>query len=187
MRSVTEEQTDAADRSDDVPEDGERPEATAEQRVQGVPVRVPTDEDMRALGRDIATVLLPGDLLVLTGRLGAGKTTLVQGIAQGLGVERPVTSPSFVIARVHPPSSGGLPLVHADAYRLSSIAEIEDLDLETPAEQAVTVVEWGEGLAEDLSEDRLEILIDRRDDDEREVRLTGVGRRWARIFHPNRA
>lgn len=141
-------------------------------------VPVPAVEDMRALGRRLATVLLPGDLLVLSGGLGSGKTTLVQGVGEGLGVHRPVTSPTFVIARVHSSARGGLPLVHADAYRLGSIAEVDDLDLETPAEEAVTVVEWGEGLAEDLAEDRLEIHIECREGEQRLVRLTGVGRRW---------
>lgn len=145
-------------------------------------VQIATESDMRALGQRLAAVLRPGDLLVLSGKLGAGKTTLVQGIGAGLGVDRPVTSPTFVIARVHSSQSGDLPLVHADAYRLDSIAEIEDLDLETPAEEAVTVVEWGEGLAEGLADERLEIVIGLGEDDSRTVRLTGVGRRWANVF-----
>lgn len=145
-------------------------------------VQIATESGMRALGRRLAAVLRPGDLLVLFGKLGAGKTTLVQGIGAGLGVDRPVTSPTFVIARVHSSQSGGLPLVHADAYRLDSIAEIEDLDLETPAEEAVTVVEWGEGLAEGLADERLEIIIGLDEDDSRTVRLTGVGRRWSNVF-----
>src|SRR6202020_1092328 len=123
-------------------------------------LRVATAESMRDLGRELATRLRAGDLVILTGPLGAGKTTLVEGIGGGLGVRGPVTSPTFVIARVHPVLSGAGPaLVHADAYRLGSISEVDDLDLDTDASTAVTVVEWGTGLAEGLSEDRLEISI----------------------------
>src|SRR5512135_3607822 len=122
-------------------------------------IEIPTAEDMRALGRRIASGLRAGDLLVLSGPLGAGKTTLVQGIGDGLGVRGPVTSPTFVIARVHPSLSGGPALVHADAYRLGGVAEIDDLDLDSGTASSVTAVEWGEGLAEGLSEDRLEIAI----------------------------
>src|SRR5215468_8581344 len=104
----------------------------------------------------MARILRPGDLVVLTGPLGAGKTTLVQGIGAGLGVRGRVTSPTFVIARVHQGGPGPA-LVHADAYRLGSIGEVDDLDLDTDAAGAVTVVEWGTGLAEVLAEDRLEI------------------------------
>src|SRR6202042_2104076 len=92
-------------------------------------LRVATAESMRDLGRELATRLRAGDLVILTGPLGAGKTTLVQGIGAGLGVRGPVTSPTFVIARVHPSLSGGPDLVHADAYRLTSPAEVDDLDL----------------------------------------------------------
>src|SRR6516164_7471009 len=107
--------------------------------------RVATDADMRALGRRLASVLRPGDLVILAGPLGAGKTTLVQGIGAGLGVRGPVTSPTFVIARVHPvvgdPDPGRPALVHADAYRLGSISELDDLDLDMDVASAVTVVE----------------------------------------------
>ncbi len=124
-------------------------------------LRIATDEQMRDLGRRLATLLRAGDLVILAGPLGAGKTTLVQGIGEGLGVRGPVTSPTFVIARVHPPVSGSGPsLVHADAYRLGSISEVDDLDLDADATTAVTVVEWGSGLAEGLAEDRLEISIE---------------------------
>ncbi len=112
---------------------------------------VATADDMRALGRRLAAVLLPGDLVVLSGDLGAGKTTLVQGIGAGLGVRGPVTSPTFVIARVHPSLTGGPALVHADAYRLASPAEVDDLDLDASLETSVTVVEWGGGLVEGLA------------------------------------
>jgi tRNA threonylcarbamoyladenosine biosynthesis protein TsaE len=143
-------------------------------------IRIATDVAMRDLGRQLAGLLRAGDLVILTGPLGAGKTTLVQGIGAGLGVRGPVTSPTFVIARVHPVVSGSGPaLVHADAYRLGSISEVDDLDLDTDAAAAVTVVEWGAGLAEGLAQDRLEILIEPdADSDVRTVRLNGHGARW---------
>ena len=120
---------------------------------------VASADDMVALGRRLAAVLLPGDLVVLSGDLGAGKTTLVQGIGAGLGVRGPITSPTFVIARVHPSLTGGPALVHADAYRLTSPAEVDDLDLDASLETSVTVVEWGGGLVEDLAADRLDVSI----------------------------
>ena len=143
-------------------------------------LRIATGEDMRDLGRRLAALLRPGDLVILAGPLGAGKTTLVQGIGAGLGVRGPVTSPTFVIARVHPAVAGSGPaLVHADAYRLGSIGEVDDLDLDTDAASAVTVVEWGTGLAEVLAADRLEISIEPdRDGDARTVRINGHGGRW---------
>jgi tRNA threonylcarbamoyladenosine biosynthesis protein TsaE len=143
-------------------------------------LRIATDGDMRDLGRRLAALLRAGDLVILAGPLGAGKTTLVQGIGAGLGVRGPVTSPTFVIARVHPPLAGGGPaLVHADAYRLGSFGEVDDLDLDTDVGRAVTVVEWGTGLAEPLAEDRLEITIEPdRDSDVRTVRINGHGARW---------
>src|ERR1700704_5729814 len=103
---------------------------------------------MRALGRRLAAVLRPGDLVILAGPLGAGKTTLVQGIGTGLGVRGPVTSPTFVIARVHPSLVGGPSLVHVDAYRLGDALEVDDLDLDASLAESVTVVEWGEGKVE---------------------------------------
>ena len=143
-------------------------------------LRIATDGNMRDLGRRLAALLRAGDLVILAGPLGAGKTTLVQGIGAGLGVRGPVTSPTFVIARVHPPLAGhGPALVHADAYRLGSFSEVDDLDLDTDAGSAVTVVEWGTGLAEPLAEDRLEITIEPdQDGDVRTVRINGHGARW---------
>jgi tRNA threonylcarbamoyladenosine biosynthesis protein TsaE len=142
---------------------------------------VPTAAAMRDLGVRLAGRLRAGDLLVLSGDLGAGKTTLTQGIGEGLKVRGPVTSPTFVIARVHPSLCGGPPLVHVDAYRLGGFAELDDLDLDAAVEESVTVVEWGEGLAEGLADDRLEIVISRDDatPDGRVVRLTATGARWA--------
>jgi tRNA threonylcarbamoyladenosine biosynthesis protein TsaE len=143
-------------------------------------LRIATDAAMRDLGRELAARLRAGDLVILTGPLGAGKTTLVQGIGEGLGVRGPVTSPTFVIARAHPALTGSGPsLVHADAYRLGSIGEVDDLDLDADMASAVTVVEWGEGLAEGLAADRLEVRIEPHPDSEtRTVRLIGHGERW---------
>ncbi|WP_433252952.1 tRNA (adenosine(37)-N6)-threonylcarbamoyltransferase complex ATPase subunit type 1 TsaE [Actinomadura nitritigenes] len=143
-------------------------------------VTVPTDRDMRELGVRLAGLLRAGDLLVLTGHLGAGKTTLTQGIGEGLKVRGPVTSPTFVIARVHPSLAGGPPLVHVDAYRLGGFAELDDLDLDASLAESVTIVEWGEGLAEGLADDRLEVIISRGEGpgEIREVRIEGVGDRW---------
>ena len=138
---------------------------------------VPTVAGMRALGRRIAARLRAGDLVLLSGDLGAGKTTLTQGVAAGLDARGPVTSPTFVIARLHPSLRGGPPLVHVDAYRLGGAAELDDLDL--PLQEAVTVVEWGSGIAERLSPDRMEVSIRRREADERRtVTVVGVGQRW---------
>jgi tRNA threonylcarbamoyladenosine biosynthesis protein TsaE len=143
-------------------------------------LHIATDVAMRDLGRELAGRLRAGDLVILTGPLGAGKTTLVQGIGEGLRVRGPVTSPTFVIARVHPARAGSGPsLVHADAYRLGSIGEVDDLDLDADAASAVTVVEWGQGLAEGLAEDRLVISIQPDpDSDVRTVQLNGYGARW---------
>ena len=115
----------------------------------------------RAYGRRLAEVLRAGDLVVLTGPLGAGKTTLTQGLGEGLGVRGQVASPTFIIARVHPPLADGPALVHVDAYRLGGLEELDALDLDASLEDSVTVVEWGEGLAEVLSEDRLELVLER--------------------------
>ena len=143
-----------------------------------VTVTVPTAGAMRALGTRLASLLRAGDLVILIGDLGAGKTTLVQGIGAGLGVRGPVTSPTFVIARVHPSLSGGPDLVHADAYRLTSPAEVDDLDLDETIDSSVTVVEWGGGLAEGLAADRLEVTITPAGQG-REVQITGHGERWS--------
>ena len=143
-------------------------------------------DEMRELGRALAEQLRAGDLLVLSGELGAGKTTFTQGLGEGLGVRGAVTSPTFVIARVHPSEVDGPDLVHVDAYRLGGMAELDDLDLDTDLEDAVTVVEWGAGLAESLAESRLEVQIVRAltveeldgDEDPRRVEITPVGPRW---------
>ena len=140
-------------------------------------VELPTVEDTRAFGARLGSLLRAGDLVVLTGPLGAGKTVLVQGIGAGLHVRGTGVSPTFVIARVH---RGPLPLVHVDAYRLGSLDEVDDLDLDVDAADAVTVVEWGAGLVEQLADDRLEIMIERADEsDVRTIALRPVGGDWA--------
>ncbi|OKJ78259.1 tRNA (adenosine(37)-N6)-threonylcarbamoyltransferase complex ATPase subunit type 1 TsaE [Streptomyces sp. CB02460] len=162
-------------------------EATAYENAPGavtVKLAVDSPEQMRALGRRLAAALRPGDLVMLTGELGAGKTTLTRGLGEGLGVRGAVTSPTFVIARVHPPLSDGPALVHVDAYRLGGgLDEMEDLDLDVSLPESVVVVEWGDGKVEELSDDRLQVFIDRAvgdtDDERRTVTLVGVGPRWA--------
>jgi tRNA threonylcarbamoyladenosine biosynthesis protein TsaE len=149
-------------------------------------VVVPTGAAMQDLGERLAALLRPGDLLIATGDLGAGKTTLTQGLGRGLGTTGPVISPTFVLSRIHPAGAGGPALVHVDAYRLHSAEELDDLDLDATLADAVTVVEWGAGLAEGLAPDRLEIEIAVRpapdaDDDLRLVALHGVGPRWAGV------
>jgi len=159
--------------------------------------RVATAEDMHALGIALAAQLRAGDLVVLSGPLGAGKTTLTRGIGEGLGVRGPVTSPTFVLARTHPGLSGGVPLVLVDAYRLSSSLELDDLDIDFP--HSVVVVEWGTGMLDGVAESWLEVAIERPTgadqrgaastsgtadevddvDEPRTVTITGFGPRWS--------
>ncbi|MCU0283015.1 MAG: tRNA (adenosine(37)-N6)-threonylcarbamoyltransferase complex ATPase subunit type 1 TsaE [Candidatus Nanopelagicales bacterium] len=155
----------------------------------------PDAEAMRALGAEVAAVLRPGDVVVLDGPLGAGKTTFTQGIGTALRVRGVVTSPTFVIARRHP--GPGPALVHVDAYRLGTTVEVDDLDLDADLADAVTVVEWGVGKVEGLAPDRLEVRIDRptgaepgAEDPEdpsagtRTVVVRGIGPRWAGLVLP---
>ena len=130
-------------------------------RWLGTTFDAPDAETMRALGARVGSGLVAGDLVVLTGELGAGKTTFTQGLGEGLGVRGGVTSPTFVIARVHPALGDGPDLVHVDAYRLGGLEELDDLDLDASLDSAVTVVEWGAGLAEGLADSRLEVVIER--------------------------
>lgn len=144
-----------------------------------LPVHLADAEQTHELGRRLAGELRPGDLVVLSGPLGAGKTALTQGIGVGLGVRGQVTSPTFVLARVHP---GPLPLVHVDAYRLregGGRLELDDLDLDASLDDSVTAVEWGEGLVEGLTESRLEVRLGRPDDNTRTAAVTPVGPRWS--------
>lgn len=169
--------------------DPAEPSATASRPAAALDeqVTVATAAQMRDLGERLSGLLRAGDLVVLSGALGAGKTTLAQGIGKGLGIRGQVTSPTFVIARVHPSLRSGPDLVHADAYRLGSRAEVDDLDLDADLATAVTVVEWGSGLVEDLADSFLSIAIDvgagpaaaaEAEAGPRTVRVRGSGERW---------
>lgn len=146
-----------------------------------------TPEDTEEFGRRLGGALRPGDLILLAGPLGAGKTVLARGIASGLGVLGRVSSPTFIIAREHrpAPSGRGIPLVHADAYRLGGdLDQLDDLDLDTALVEAAVVIEWGEGTAERLSPDHLLIHLDRRPDDSRLATVTPHGEwvsRWSEL------
>ncbi|MCC6497407.1 MAG: tRNA (adenosine(37)-N6)-threonylcarbamoyltransferase complex ATPase subunit type 1 TsaE [Propionibacteriaceae bacterium] len=148
-----------------------------------LPVRkaAATAEDTVELGRRLAALVRAGDLIIASGDLGSGKTTFTQGLGAGLGVAGAIISPTFVLSRVHPSTVGGPALVHVDAYRLGSFAELEDLDLELSLDDSVTVVEWGAGIAEGLAEGYLELDIRRSldpEDDTRWIFLTPIGDRW---------
>jgi len=139
-----------------------------------------TAADTHALGVALGRRLRPGDLVILSGSLGAGKTTLTKGIAEGIGVRGLVTSPTFVIARVHHPADpAGTPLIHVDAYRLGGAVELDDLDLDTDLTAAAVVVEWGAGVAEQLADDHLQVELTRLPDDRRTIELTATGPDWA--------
>ena len=141
-------------------------------------IAIATPDEMFALGAKIGASLKAGDLILLNGPLGAGKTLLTQGIGSAFGING-ITSPTFVISRVH---QGALPLIHVDAYRLLIDGQanlyLDDLDLDSALPQSVTIVEWGGAEAARLSEDRLEINID-RSQEVRQVSAVGVGARWA--------
>lgn len=148
---------------------------------------ISTPEEMHELGLDIGRELRAGDVLVLTGPLGAGKTTLTRGIGEGLQVRGPVTSPTFVLARTHPSLIGGAPLVHVDAYRLNSAVELDDLDIDFA--NSVVVVEWGAGMLDGIVDSWLDVVIERPEGGQagelgeeliepRNVTLTGHGSRW---------
>lgn len=166
-------------------------------------VPLPTADATRSFGASLGRRLRAGDLVVLTGDLGAGKTTLTQGIGEGLRVRGPVTSPTFVIARVHPSLVGGPALVHVDAYRLGGALELDDLDLDADLADTVTVVEWGYGLAERLADDYLEVVLARGapsaslqraaagaaegvdgGDEGRTATIAAVGPRWSSVAAP---
>ncbi len=162
-------------------------------RTDTVTVKIKTADQMHDFGVQLGRVLRAGDLLLLTGELGAGKTTLTRGIGEGLNVRGPVTSPTFVLARTHPSLNGGPQLVHIDAYRLGDSSELEDLDIDF--KNAVVVAEWGAGLVDEEAV-ALEIVIHRpvgaateasaaADDMElvepRLLEITGVGERWQSV------
>lgn len=153
-------------------------------------LEVSTPEAMNELGLKLARLLRAGDLVVLTGPLGAGKTTLIRGVGEGLTAIGNVSSPTFVIARTHKRQDGGPVLVHVDAYRLGSALELDDLDIDY--ENSIVLVEWGKGMTDDLVESWLEIIIEREravehsaDDsdaaDPRTVTILGFGPRWAGV------
>ncbi len=135
-------------------------------------------DDTHDFGMRLGRLLRAGDLVVLTGGLGAGKTTLTQGIGSGLDVRGPVTSPTFVLARVHPSLVGGPALAHVDAYRLGGALELDDLDLDADVADSVTVVEWGHGVAERLADAYLEVELEVADGEVRRATVTGHGARW---------
>ena len=152
-------------------------------------------DQTRAFGEDLGRILAAGDLLMLSGELGAGKTTLTQGIGVGMGVRGRVASPTFIVARVHPNLGAGPDLIHADAYRITDLNDLETLDLDSSLDEAVTVVEWGDGKTEAMSEERLAIEVRRRrggqaqrdgevidlehmDDGRRRIILRAHGHRW---------
>ena len=131
-------------------------------QIQESTIHVTSADHTRAIGKALASTLRAGDVIMLNGPLGAGKTTLTQGIGQGLNVRGHVTSPTFTVSRIHPPlDEGGLALVHADAYRITDLDDLETVDLDSTTHDTVTVIEWGEGKTEQLSDDRLEIVIER--------------------------
>jgi tRNA threonylcarbamoyladenosine biosynthesis protein TsaE len=149
--------------------------------VQARHYTVATADAMRDLGAAIGRACRGGDVIVLNGDLGAGKTTFTQGLARGVGITEAVTSPTFVIARVHANANGGPDLVHVDAYRLGSAVELDDLDLDTDLDRSVVVVEWGVGLAETLSDSRIDVTIERsahEEDDTRHVTVSADADRW---------
>lgn len=150
-----------------------------------VELTIPDGEAMEALGASVAPLLRAGDLVLLDGELGAGKTTFTRGLGAALGARGPITSPTFVLARTHPTVSG-TPLVHVDAYRLATAAEVEDLDLDWDG--AIVVVEWGSGKLDAVAESLLRVAIERpiggdplAEDAPRHVRIEGVGERWVHL------
>ncbi|WP_210418124.1 tRNA (adenosine(37)-N6)-threonylcarbamoyltransferase complex ATPase subunit type 1 TsaE [Ruania zhangjianzhongii] len=155
--------------------------------ADGVVVTLPDAAATTALGCRLSSLLHAGDLVILTGGLGAGKTTLTQGLGDGLGVRGRVSSPTFIIAREHRPLGSGPGLIHVDAYRLTSLAEVDSLDLDSSMDAAVTVVEWGADLVEQLAQDRLEVVLERPRgstdpgavEPPRRAVLRAVGERWA--------
>jgi len=156
---------------------------TVVQKALPAHVAVPDVDAMGELAKRVGALLKAGDLLILQGELGAGKTTFTQGLGEALGVRGPITSPTFVLSRIHPTLVNGPDLVHVDAYRLGSAAEVDDLDLDATSDRSITVVEWGAGVAEQLGEDWLHIAIsaDSAGSDSRQVSVVPHGARWAGV------
>jgi len=167
----------------EITRDGDHPYEARLMKQLPAAVWVPTAEAMQALGRRLAGVLRAGDVVLASGDLGAGKTTMTQGIGEAMGVAEAVISPTFVLSRIHPSTTGGPTLVHVDAYRLHGLGELEDIDLDASLAESVTVIEWGRGAAEGLTDHRLEVDILRGEDgeDDRLVLVRGVGARWAGV------
>lgn len=140
--------------------------------------------DTLRLGAELGRRLRPGDLVLLSGELGAGKTALTKGIAVGMGISQTITSPTFVLARVHTGSRDGAPttLVHVDAYRLGGSVELDDLDLDTDLSHAAVVIEWGDGIADELASDPLYIKLIRHPDDTRTALVAGATGRWSGVL-----
>ena len=146
------------------------------------PLKVSDADEMHALGIRIGKQLRAGDLVVLVGPLGAGKTTMTRGVGEALGAIGNVSSPTFVIARTHKRENGEAPMVHVDAYRLGSADELDDLDIDFP--NSIVLVEWGKGMLDDISDNLLEVEISRDhtgESETREVTITGIGPRWAGV------
>ena len=146
------------------------------------PLQVRDADEMHALGIRIGKQLRPGDLVVLVGALGAGKTTMTRGVGEALGAIGNVSSPTFVIARTHKRENGEAPMVHVDAYRLGSADELDDLDIDFP--NSIVLVEWGKGMLDDINDNLLEVDIARDhtgESETREVTITGIGPRWAGV------
>jgi tRNA threonylcarbamoyl adenosine modification protein YjeE len=142
-------------------------------------LQISTAEDMHEFGSKLAGILKAGDLVILTGPLGAGKTTFTRGVGEGLQAIGNVSSPTFVIARTHKRENSEVPLVHVDAYRLSSVHEFDDLDIDI--DHSIVLVEWGRGFAEELAESWLDIEIGRDhtgESDIRDVTITAHGSRF---------
>ncbi len=139
-------------------------------------IRSDSDARTRAIGRALASLLRPGDVLVLEGPLGSGKTAFVSGIGDGLGITEPVTSPTFILMRRH--ESGFLPLVHVDAYRLGSLAEFDDLEVVAEAADGALAIEWGDTVVAALPEDRLHVQLDGQGEGPRDIVFTTAGS-WA--------
>ncbi len=147
-----------------------------------IKLQVRDADEMHALGIRIGKKLQAGDLVVLVGPLGAGKTTLTRGVGEALGAIGNVSSPTFVIARTHKRESGEAPMVHVDAYRLGSADELDDLDIDFP--NSIVLVEWGKGMLDGISENLLEVAIERDhtgESETREVTVTGIGERWSEV------